>query len=169
MANALIAGSAAQGRPKSRTKAKSKRAKRAWPPPVKPVRAFELVRDDGTVCMSVPLYGAVAKGRRFYVDLLDWERIKLFLGEEMCANEPKGDKGPAYVISKRAKAITAARSKGFVVILARWLTGATPGHVIAYRDGDSLNLIRSNLVIIDRREHWDAHRASRAPATVAPA
>ena len=114
--------------------------------------------------MSVPLYGELARGRRFFLDLLDWERVKLFLGDEMIVTEPKGATGPAYVSTKRTKALTAARSDGSSVILSRWLMGATPGHVISYCDGDTLNLVRRNLVIVDRKEHWDEHRTRRRKA-----
>ena len=107
--------------------------------------------------MSVALCGDLARGRRFVLDLLAWERVTQFLGSEWTVREPDGPNGPAYVISTRAQALATARRETGHVVLARWLARAQPGQVVTYR-GDTLDLTARNLVLADRREHWDAHR-----------
>jgi hypothetical protein len=37
-------------------------------------------------------------------------------------------------------------------VLARWLMGAKWGEFVCYRDGDTLNLCRSNLELMGRKE-----------------
>ena len=127
------------------------------PPPPPPTPPHEVLH-DGRLVVSVPLGGDLARGRRLFLDLLAWDRVKLLLGTEWVVTEPTGPDGPAYVTSARVKVrATAQRTTGNVV-LARWLARAEPGQVVTYRNGDTLDLTGRNLAVVDRAEFWEAHR-----------
>ena len=113
--------------------------------------------------MSVPLCGDLARGRRFVLDLLAWDRVALFLGTAWTVREPDGARGAPYVVSSRAKArVTAQRDIGSVV-LARWLARAAAGQVVTYANGNSLDLTARNLAVVDRREHWEGPSGPHRP------
>ncbi len=112
------------------------------------------VLHEGLLVMSVPLRGDVANGRRFLIDLLAWERVKLLLGEGWTLKQPIGQDGPAYVVSGRVGVRATVRGGPGVVVLARWLVRAEPGTIVSYVTGDTLDLTGRDLAVVERREFW---------------
>ena len=138
--------------------AKPARRRRVAPVvPPRPAPPHAVLHDNRPV-MSVALVGDLARGRRFVLDILAWERVTMFLGPEWTVREPAGPDGPAYVTSGRVKARAIAQRTTGNVVLARWLARAEAGQVVSYRNGNTLDLTGRNLVLEDRKEHFDAHR-----------
>lgn len=127
-----------------------------------------VVLHDGRPVMSVPLTGELGAGKRFIVDLLTFDRMALFVGEDWTLIQTGGPSSVAYVGSRRQQAQRAMRgagAHGAAVKLGRWIMHAPPGSAVGYRDGDPLNLTGRNLLLWDDcREHFEAHRATRKPA-----
>lgn len=110
---------------------------------------------DGRLAVSVALCGRHGQGRCMVLEEIDWKRVKLVLGERWNVGRTGGFE---YVTGYSGKAgLAAGNSKG--LILARWLTHAEPGEVVLYRDGDAMNLVRANLVVVSRREALEAMRS----------
>jgi hypothetical protein len=79
------------------------------------------------------------------LDACDWRHVRTTWGTRwfILAN----DKGREYVAGRPPKRRLARWTS---TLLARLLTGAKPGELVRYRDGDPLNLRRANLVLLDR-------------------
>ncbi len=101
---------------------------------------------DGRLAVSVPLKGGMGAGKRMLLDAHVWDRIRLALGERWHLRDSPGG---GYVISGRKQA-TKHSNRPDVLILSRYVAHARPGQVVAYRDGDPLNLTRGNLEVLDR-------------------
>ena len=142
--------------------AKAVRRKRDLPPPPpRPEVPVVVLNGDGRPVMRVPLTGEIGTGRHFIVDLLTFDRMKLFAGQDWTLVQPGGPGATAYVASRRRQAQRAAEDvdgAGRYVRLARWIKRAPKGSVVTYADGDALNLTDRNLVLVDRKEFWDHHR-----------
>ncbi len=134
--------------------------------PPRPAPPHEVLH-EGRLVTSVPLQGDLARGRRFVLDLLAWDRVVMFMGSEWCVTEPAGPDGPAYVTSGRVKARTTAQRTAGIVVLGRWLARAEAGQVVTYRNGDTLDLTSRNLIVEDRGEFWEARRVPAGRRTVA--
>ena len=125
-------------------------------PSQRPVPRAMLV--DGKPVMEVPLSGESGAGKVMVLDLLDWDRVCLFLGAEWTLK----DVGHAlYVVSRRKQALRHAGQRdgsAGSLRLARWLAGAGEGQVVTYANGDTMDLRRCNLRLEGRGEHWERHR-----------
>ena len=125
----------------------------AWPPPV---GAGRLAPEEaectvgGRPVVAVDLVGSFAAGRRMVLDCADWSRVKFLHGAEWSL-KPAHAGGPGCVMCRRRSASSAAGPSFHV--LARLITGARPGEVVTYGDGDPLNLTRANLHVMPKTEH----------------
>ena len=149
---------------------KATRRRRVAPVEAPRPAAPHVVLHNNRPVMSVPLTGELGAGKRFLVDLLTFDRMALFTGEEWTLIQPSGLGTATYVVSNRKRAQRAAAGDSGLlarVRLARWIAHAPSGTVVTYRDGDALNLTGGNLIVEDRGEFWDAHRVHSEPRTAA--
>ncbi len=149
---------------------KAARRRRVAPVEAPRPTAPHVVLHNNRPVMSVPLTGELGAGKRFLVDLLTFDRMALFTGEEWTLIQPSGPGTATYVASNRKRAQRAAAGDSATlsrVRLARWITHAPSGTVVTYRDGDALNLTGGNLIVEDREEFWETHRVHRKPRTAA--
>jgi hypothetical protein len=135
---------AALGTAEAPTKAKRRRKAKAkpLPQPFKPqpacVSAAQIA--DGRLAVAVKLQGANANGEEMVVDEWEWPRIRLAFGDVWGVLVNRGYR---YVVA-------IGRHGG--LRLARWIAGAKGGEVVSYRNGDSLDLRRSNLVVVAKEQ-----------------
>ncbi len=140
--------------------AKPRRRRGAPPVPPRPAPPHVVLHENRPV-YSVPLVGELGAGKRFFVDLLTFDRMKLLAGEEWTLIQPSGAGTAAYVASRRQRAQKAAgedHTAGTCVRLARWIMRAEAGQIVSYRNGDTLDLTARNLIVEDRGEFWEARR-----------
>ena len=135
--------------------AASPRMRRAgiWPPPPGEIEPDEIV--DGDI-VSVRL--AALTETRMQIDRSDWERVKASYGSRWTISNDGG-----FVVSRRLghnRPINEPRT----VVLARIVTGASPGTVVTYSDGDRLNLRSANLLTMAKADF--ARRTILAPSAV---
>ncbi|MBX9701782.1 MAG: HNH endonuclease [Acetobacteraceae bacterium] len=118
-----------------------------------------LLPDGRTV--RVALYGSLGAGKSFLMDAADWQWISPEYGPAWLLNA-NGDRTRAHVRRAGHAVAAAARQCGEkpVATLARIITGAGPGEVVLYRNGDTLDLRRVNLEVVSRAE---AARRCRQP------
>jgi hypothetical protein len=85
------------------------------------------------------------------LDTADWQHAREQWGDRW--NVLANGKGGLYVAASRAalRHLTRQPSGYSVALLARLLTGAQPGEIVIYANGDSFDLRRSNLVKLDRK------------------
>ena len=107
---------------------------------------------NGRLAASVSLKGTLGQGRRMVLDDADWRRVERVLGADWGLRELVN--GGLYVVSRRK----ASAGPGLppTPVLARYLARAVASQVVAYRNGDTLDLTRPNLVVVDRREFMRA-------------
>lgn len=110
----------------------------------------------GRVAVAIRLYGKHAGGRCMTIDETDWTRVRLVIGERWHVARI-GER--EYVTAYAGKAGLIRRAG---VTLARWLTWAEPSEVVGYRDGDTLNLCRGNLVTMGRGEFLEQYRLTNS-------
>jgi hypothetical protein len=97
---------------------------------------------DGRTIVHLPLRG----GRYARLDAEDADRLLAAGVALSAAYLTRIERGGPHV------ALPSNRPDLFpVILLARLVTGATPGQRVRYRDGDRLNLTRNNLKVEDRR------------------
>ena len=84
------------------------------------------------------------------IDPLDWELANEITSQWVLL---PGGHHHLYVASGTKEAEQLSRTLGdhTVLILSRYLMGAGRGQVVRFRDHDTLNLTRRNLVVFDRR------------------
>ena len=91
---------------------------------------------DNKPTVRVPLVGKYGAGLVMVLHNEDWRAIREAWGERWAVQPDK--KGKPYVASNDKVA-------GLSRILAHRMVGAVPGDLVRYRDGDTLNLRRTNL------------------------
>lgn len=128
------------------------RAKFTFPPP-RPLRPLGPERHSlivgGRLAVAVNLTGALGRGKQMVLDVFVWERVKLVLGPDWCWK--LNGSGSGYVVTTRKQATAYADGQP-ILILARHIALAGHGDLVAYRDGDTLNLTRGNLELVSRKE-----------------
>lgn len=104
-------------------------------------------------CFWVPLQGYMWKGKHAIIDADDWIAVSAQFGPAWGANW-NGARSSFQVCRAHRKVATAAGQKGPhpKANLARIITGAPRGKVVLYRDGNPLNLRRSNLEVTTSAE-----------------
>jgi hypothetical protein len=106
----------------------------------------------GIEAVRVQLFGKHAKGACMTLDLADWLTIKDRYGIRYFLASIHGG-AYRYVCSQTRRAGAASgRPCGGGGPIARLIVGAQPGQVVRYRDGNPLNLKRSNLVLLTKKE-----------------
>ena len=122
-----------------------------WPPPPGRTEPDEIV--DGDI-VSVRLVGLTET--RMQIDGSDWERVKASYGSRWTISKDGG-----FVVSRqfgRNRSVNEPRT----MVLARIVTGASPGTVVTYHDGNRLNLRSANLLPMAKADF--ARRTMLAPS-----
>lgn len=123
---------------------------------------------DGERALAVALSGRFGQGREALISPDDWERISAAAGTAWSVNRAGG--GQEYVASGAREAYAASQDRSQrgsepKTILARLVVeGDTPidrSHSVAYRNGDRLDVRRSNLEVIPRREVMQYRRTAQ--------
>ena len=109
---------------------------------------------DGRWAVQVPLYGAYGEGHVMVVDLDTWNHVERRFGHEWTLTPTHFDGAKPVNFSVRTTRAGALANSikehwpGGTITLARWIMGATkPEQRVCFRDGDSTNLRRANLVV----------------------
>ena len=127
--------------------------------PITALRAFDL---DGTAVVHIPMSNA--RGTYATFDAADYDRLRTLYPGAWRLND--NGSGKLYV-----RAVT-PRTLGMNVNLAWEALQPGPGRIVRYRDGNRLNLRRSNLYVEEgkvRRRMLPAERAARAARAAARA
>ena len=114
----------------------------------------QTLNENGKWFSRVPLSGRYGAGRWMTLDADAWEAVRQRFGKDWYLSPSKYWKGKAISFRVRTgrrdpneRCISAHFPSG-VITLSRWLVNATkPQQQVTYRDGDCLNLRRSNLAI----------------------
>jgi hypothetical protein len=124
-----------------------------------PSITYSTAKDGGEI-VTVGLFGRHGEGQHFTIDRADWDRLTPQFGTRFFLRFVRN--GENFYVSTNSKAAGAASGTitAHGTLLARLIVGPTPGHVIRYADGNSLNLRRNNLVTLTgaaalrfKREH----------------
>ena len=116
---------------------------------------------DGHPAVVVQLGGKFGAGKSFLVDAADWDKVSGEYGAQWVFMSGSDKSAPLYVASGRRVPAAAASSKGGhapVAILARLILGAEKTDLVFYRNGDSLDLRRRNLLCLDPEETANLRR-----------
>lgn len=118
--------------------------------------------DDPSV-VRVPLFGKHGDGFYMTLDASEWPRVQEEWGS-VWVLIPNGN-GRNYVSAHLRHLDTVDQpGSGDTARLGRLLVGARRGEVVIFQDGDTLNLRRSNLLLLDQ----EAARKWRREQTFAP-
>lgn len=125
-----------------------------------PAASALAVPTDDPTAVRVPLFGKHGAGFFMTLDAADWPLVQREWGS-IWTLLPNGN-GRSYVSAclRRCGQVDQPGS-GDTARLARLLVGAGRGEMVVYRDGDTLNLRRSNLLFLDRKgaKKWRKEQA----------
>ena len=98
--------------------------------------------------VKVSLCGKNGAGRSMLIDADDWMAVESTLGAQWTTVRIGAAGGKSYVCTGRVDAVRAAGIEGNTLFLSRWLAGrlGKPGRAAFFKNGDALDLRRSNLV-----------------------
>ena len=132
-----------------------------WQPTVKAAPS-----KGGVKAVHVELVGLHAHGRYMTLDADDWADIRARYGTRYYIKLAQdGAYSYVFVASKEAKAASGQPKANGGGGLSRLIAGAEHGLVVRHRDGDILNLRRTNLVVLS----WvDAIAFKREQASKGP-
>jgi len=156
-----VDAAAPQVLPKAR---KRKRRRYGKSPKSCPVKVERFMEDD-IERVRVSLFGR-GFGQHMVLDAADWDDGLGKKGWPECWVLCGNGKGLDYVKSSQRRVGSQATQQSGVpkATLARLIVGAMPGEAVIYRDGNHLNLRRSNLLKLDREAagRWRSERLTTA-------
>lgn len=114
----------------------------------------------------IPLHGKHGRGNFMRLNADDWTLAEAAWGGAW-ALTPNGN-GRSYVTACRRALYDLAdqRGSGHTSRLSRLLLGARRGEIVVFRDGDQLNLTRSNMELLNRKAAARWRKAQAFSSTV---